>query len=1062
MKLKMFRRVLLTVLLIVLPMIFIPPLLSTRSASALPDGLTPHDSIHIDGNGDFTLANGVVGGSGTAGDPYLIENWVISGIEIMDTDAYFVIRNCLVEGSSSYVGIHLDNVKNGRAENCTLEGKYIRLYSSSNNTLVNNTCFGGDISLYSSPATLINNACFGGGIYARDSPSSRLENNTCSNNIGDGIFLDHYSDFSTLKNNTCSNNRGWGIRVEYSTGCRIENNTCSNNEKGGILMSWVFPSPYSLSNNICSGNRSMGIYLTSAPNGHLTNNTCSNNGSDGIYLFCASGSTIKSNTCSNNEDDGMRLRSTARSIFENNTFLKNNVGISLDEDSEQNHIYHNNFINNLAQVRFRRYFGKYGREPYSTYWDDGYPSGGNYWSDYPGTDKYRGENQDISGSDGIGDTPYVLGSHNQDRYPLMQEVVGGPRQYNLITSVKPPGAGTVSGGGAYDEGASVTLIALANLGYEFDHWSGDATGTNPSTTITVDSDKSVTAHFMSVLGILVVPTRFPDEDTEEFNEKTDDFNEKLGYVSSYFFEQSFNTDSIEWTFAEPIEMPEESGKYPDVPGDRSYTPKAKYLNDVWDILEEDGYELSDYDALLTYQTCAASRANGFGEAFRAATCLPGFLPPGMEEFFGVYKGEIPAAMVTFDERNEVIAHELGHALYGFDDFYPEKRLGLQMNRGNIDGWGLMGGPLPEEGPEIYQPIFSLNKVEVGWLEREDTIVYHSKEFEIHPLEEMDLGDNVIQILELNLGLPYIYKFIIEARENTPFELMGLSNPFGVERGVVIYQEAPIILPPKVFWEKLEAPRVDYFQPTLFENTDPEGKNQKTYRHPPTGLVFSYEGYDKDSHKFKIRVDRDLPIWMSGVVLRSIPPVAVLGVQSSKGESFPGLDLHAYTKDGFHIGMNYETGEYEVEIPGAMASGPQTVEEWIFVPRNIEVSFEVNSTRASEFLENLGMSVEEPLQYSFHMIKYGKNPSAEVVENKVVVKDVSYSKVTTDNIVLGKTIELMYLAPEPTEGTSWTLIIGVVATIVIITGILVYARRRACPRTEEGRRSRGCSMNTWSF
>ncbi|GAI28623.1 unnamed protein product [marine sediment metagenome] len=201
-----------------------------------------------------------------------------------------------------------------------------------------------------------------------------------------------------------------------------------------------------------------------------------------------------------------------------------------------------------------------------------------------------------------------------------------------------------------------------------------------------------------------------------------------------------------------------SGKYPDVPGDRSYTPKAKYLNDVWDILEEDGYELSDYDALLTYQTCAASRANGFGEAFRAATCLLGFLPPGMEEFFGVYKGEIPAAMVTFDERNEVIAHELGHALYGFDDFYPEKRLGLQMNRGNIDLWGLMGGPLPEEGPEIDQQIFSLNKVEAGWLEWEDTIVYLSKEFEIHPLEEMNLGDNVIQILELNLGLPYIYKF----------------------------------------------------------------------------------------------------------------------------------------------------------------------------------------------------------------------------------------------------------------------------------------------------------------
>jgi hypothetical protein len=45
-----------------------------------------------------------------------------------------------------------------------------------------------------------------------------------------------------------------------------------------------------------------------------------------------------------------------------------------------------------------------------TVWDDGYPSGGNFWSDYNGTDINK---------DGVGDTPYIIGADNIDHYPLM-------------------------------------------------------------------------------------------------------------------------------------------------------------------------------------------------------------------------------------------------------------------------------------------------------------------------------------------------------------------------------------------------------------------------------------------------------------------------------------------------------------------------------------------------------------------------------------------------------------------------------------------------------------------
>ena len=52
-------------------------------------------------------------------------------------------------------------------------------------------------------------------------------------------------------------------------------------------------------------------------------------------------------------------------------------------------------------------------------WDYGYPSGGNYWSDYNGTDVYSGPYQNETGSDGKGDTPYSIDEYNVDDYPLM-------------------------------------------------------------------------------------------------------------------------------------------------------------------------------------------------------------------------------------------------------------------------------------------------------------------------------------------------------------------------------------------------------------------------------------------------------------------------------------------------------------------------------------------------------------------------------------------------------------------------------------------------------------------
>jgi hypothetical protein len=114
-------------------------------------------------------------------------------------------------------------------------------------------------------------------------------------------------------------------------------------------------------------------------------------------------------------------------IFEssNNTVCYNNIqenenGMSafdpVTHRGGNQNIYHNNFVNNTEH--FERADGYY---PVGETCDIGYPGGGNYWSDYPGMDLYAGPYQNLTGSDGIGDTSYT-GWNLEDRYPLMAPI----------------------------------------------------------------------------------------------------------------------------------------------------------------------------------------------------------------------------------------------------------------------------------------------------------------------------------------------------------------------------------------------------------------------------------------------------------------------------------------------------------------------------------------------------------------------------------------------------------------------------------------------------------------
>lgn len=94
-----------------------------------------------------------------------------------------------------------------------------------------------------------------------------------------------------------------------------------------------------------------------------------------------------------------------------NWISENSNGITIDL-GEANYIYNNNFSGNDYHIT--------GFAIAQSFWNSTYPLGGNYWSNYNGTDFQSGSHQNETGSDGIGDEPYtIIMEYAQDSYPLI-------------------------------------------------------------------------------------------------------------------------------------------------------------------------------------------------------------------------------------------------------------------------------------------------------------------------------------------------------------------------------------------------------------------------------------------------------------------------------------------------------------------------------------------------------------------------------------------------------------------------------------------------------------------
>ncbi len=288
------------------------------------------------------------------------------------------------------------NVVEVVADNVVITGFTIQ------NTASNQTPYSSNgIYLMANYVTISNNiitANSNHGINLINSNANTIKDNNISANYWSGIVL-QYSDYNTISNNNIiqntQNNSGIGILLQDSTDFNIiEKNTVAKNDAGiGLSVSY---SSYGCSDNI------------------IKSNTVSDNTHDGIFVydFCLR-NRIELNDVARN-GGGIHLSNADKNVIVENNISHNRYGGIAFEDVSLNLFFHNSLIENTPQIwRFTS----------GNVWDNGYPSGGNYWSNYHGAD---------ANNDGIGDTSYVVDGNIQDRYPLMSPYQAPATTYRMV------------------------------------------------------------------------------------------------------------------------------------------------------------------------------------------------------------------------------------------------------------------------------------------------------------------------------------------------------------------------------------------------------------------------------------------------------------------------------------------------------------------------------------------------------------------------------------------------------------------------------------------------------
>ncbi len=303
----------------------------------------------------------------------------------------------------------------------------------------------------------INIGNFAEGVYLFSCSNSIVSGNNVTSCV-DGIDFEFSSSNNTVSGNNVTGNGSYGIFLWGSSNDNtVSGNTATGNGEAGM---WLSSSSY----NVVSGNNATasigdGIDLYSSPHSIVRGNNAASNGKVGIWLGSSSDDVVNGNTATANYW-GFDLQYSSTNAISGNYATANSVGIHLG-DSSNNTLYNNNLVGNGVQASV-------DSSSAGNVWDNGYPSGGNYWSDYNGTDSQSGQYQNVTGKDGIGDTPYIE-NDILDPYPLMYSWTPPEIAVLNVTTSK-----TIIGQGY----PALINVAITNLGNKVEEFTACANGTS--------------------------------------------------------------------------------------------------------------------------------------------------------------------------------------------------------------------------------------------------------------------------------------------------------------------------------------------------------------------------------------------------------------------------------------------------------------------------------------------------------------------------------------------------------------------------------------------------------